>query len=142
MIGAVTSTRYRYACFTLSRLSLTDFPLEFPSGVARCPDTTTALVVLNLAASNPMEKEDVCYIVVLRYGHSLPCKSFPRFIARQELTLHVKTPTALFRTHLPDRSLLDLVLPTPDVAVTVFIPVIANFNQRIRDRIYWTKKMP
>ena len=53
MIGAVTSARY--ACFALSRLSFTDFPLEFPSGVAHCPDTTTALVVLNLAASNPME---------------------------------------------------------------------------------------
>ena len=88
MIGAVTSARY--ARFTLSRLSLTNFPLEFPSGVVLCLDTTTALIIVNMAPPNPVENEDACCIVVLRYGHSLPVSHSLAMSLDKSLTLHVK----------------------------------------------------
>jgi len=88
MIGAVTSARYEF--LILSRLSLTNFPLEFPSGIVCHLDTTTALIVVNMAPHNPVENEDACCIVVLRYGHSLPVSYSLAMPLDMNLTLHVK----------------------------------------------------
>jgi len=53
MVEAVTSARY--GRLALSRLSLTNFPLESLGGIVRSLNTTTALVIANLAPSYPVE---------------------------------------------------------------------------------------